>query len=306
MRRCLKFAFGRVAVRLQLTTSEPRGYTEAMTNDAASSSTGSDNEFRARKPVGIIAALIALLDTVGDTATLAWSALLAIVRGGFSATDLITQMSAIGADSMLVVLIVTTSTGAVFALYAAKQAVQFGFASFVGGGIAYTFFNELGPVLGGVALAARSGAAIAAEIGSMVVTEQVDALRAMAISPIRYLVVPRVLAALIMLPLLTVIADVSGLVGGFITSKASGVPGGLYWESVRQFTHVADVGSGLVKATVFGFLIGVSACMQGLSTTGGATGVGRSTTRSVVMCVVLIFIGDVIMARLLTGPSVRP
>ncbi len=277
-----------------------------MTNDAASSASAPENAPRARRSVGPVTVLISLLDTIGETAILAWQTLLAIARGGFSASDLITQMSAIGADSLLVMLIVTTSTGAVFALYAAKQAVQFGFASFVGGGIAYTFFNELGPVLGGVALAARSGAAIAAEIGSMVVTEQVDALRSMAISPIRYLVVPRVLAALVMMPLLTIIADVAGLLGGQVSSQASGVPAGLYWESVRQFTHVADVRNGLVKATVFGFLIGISACMQGLSTSGGATGVGRSTTRSVVMCVVLIFIGDVIMARLLTGPAIRP
>ena len=109
-----------------------------------------------------------------------------------------------------------------------------------------------------------------------------------------------------MMPLLTIIADVAGLLGGQVSSQASGVPAGLYGDSVRQFTHVADVRNGLVKATVFGFLIGISACMQGLSTSGGATGVGRSTTRSVVMCVVLIFIGDVIMARLLTGPAIRP
>ena len=277
-----------------------------MTNDAASSSSAADNDHRARRSVGLINLLASLLNTVGDTAILAWQTLLAILRGGFSTSDLVTQMSAIGADSLSVVLIVTTSTGAVFALYAAKQAVQFGFASFVGGGIAYTFFNELGPVLGGVALAARSGAAIAAEIGSMVVTEQVDALRSMAISPVRYLVVPRVLAAVIMMPLLTIIADVAGLIGGQISSQASGVARGLYWESVRQFTHIADVRNGLIKATVFGFLIGISACTQGLATTGGATGVGRATTKSVVMCVVLIFIGDVVMARLLTGPAVRP
>ena len=155
-----------------------------MTNDAASSSSAPENAPRARSSVGPLTVLASLLNTVGETAILAWQTLVAIVQGGFSASDLITQMSAIGADSLLVMLIVTTSTGAVFALYAAKQATQFGFASFVGGGIAYTYFNELGPVLGGVDLAARSGAAIAAEIGSMVVTEQVDALRSMAISPI--------------------------------------------------------------------------------------------------------------------------
>jgi phospholipid/cholesterol/gamma-HCH transport system permease protein len=255
-----------------------------------------------KTPGGLTGVIMSLLETVGETANLAWATLLSILRGGFSVQDLIQQMSAIGADSMLVVLIVTTSTGAVFALYASKQAVQYGFGQFVGGGIAYTFFNELGPVLGGVALAARSGAAIAAEIGSMVVTEQVDALRAMAISPVRYLVTPRVLAALIMMPVLTIISDFAGLLGGMSTSTMAGVPAGTYWESVRAFNRVIDVEHGLMKAAVFGFLIGISACMQGLSTNGGATGVGKATTRSVVMCVVLIFLGDVVMARLLTGP----
>lgn len=251
--------------------------------------------------VGFFEALSGILEAVGDSAILAWNTLTTVLQGGISPRDLLAQMSAIGADSMFVVLIVTTSTGAVFALYAARQAMQFGFAQFVGGGIAYTFFNELGPVLGGVALAARSGAAIAAEIGSMVVTEQVDALRAMAVSPLRYLVAPRVLAALIMMPLLAIISDVCGLVGGMLTSRMNGVTPSVYWESVRTMCHVTDVRNGLVKACVFGFLIGLSACMQGLSTEGGATGVGKATTRSVVMCVVLIFIADVIIARLLTG-----
>ncbi len=251
--------------------------------------------------VGFFEALSGILEAVGDSAILAWNTLITVLQGGISPRDLLAQMSAIGADSMFVVLIVTTSTGAVFALYAARQAMQFGFAQFVGGGIAYTFFNELGPVLGGVALAARSGAAIAAEIGSMVVTEQVDALRAMAVSPLRYLVAPRVLAALIMMPLLAIISDVCGLIGSMFTSRMNGVTPSVYWESVRTMCHVSDVRNGLVKACVFGFLIGLSACMQGLSTEGGATGVGKATTRSVVMCVVLIFIADVIIARLLTG-----
>jgi len=258
-----------------------------------------------RSTTGPLEAFSSMLETVGETAILAWKTLIAIFREGVSPRDLIAQMSAIGADSMFVVLIVTSSTGAVFALYAARQAMQFGFGSFVGGGIAYTFFNELGPVLGGVALAARSGAAVAAEIGSMVVTEQVDALRAMAISPVRYLVAPRVIAALVMMPVLTIISDVFGLIGGMITSRMSGITPTMYWESVRTMSHISDITHGLIKACVFGFLIGISSCMQGLATEGGATGVGRSTTKSVVMCVVLIFIADVIMARLLTGVAIR-
>src|SRR5205085_10735373 len=127
------------------------------------------------------------------------------------------------ADSIWIVLTITTATGAVFSYYTTTLALQIGFTQVVGGTLGYGFLNELGPVLGGVALASRSGAAIAAEIGSMVVTEQVDALRAMAVSPVRYLVAPRVAAAVIMLPLLTVIADIAGIFGGYALAVSGGV-----------------------------------------------------------------------------------
>lgn len=274
-----------------------------MTNDIATGDpkSGSPPAPKARQNGGLFAPVQKALEAFGGAALLAGQTLLMIVRGRLAFRDLLAQMSAIGADSLGIVLIITTATGAVFALYATRQAVQYGLGAYVGGGIAYTFFNELGPVLGGVALASRSGAAIAAEIGSMVVTEQVDALRAMAVSPIRYLVAPRVLAAIIMLPLLTIIADVSGLFGGLFTASLGGVTSSQFFESVRSLIRTQDVTNGLIKALVFGFLIGITSCMQGLLTSGGATGVGRSTTRSVVLCVIFIFVSDVFLAQLLTG-----
>jgi phospholipid/cholesterol/gamma-HCH transport system permease protein len=123
----------------------------------------------------------------------------------------------------------------------------------------------------------------------------------MAISPVRYLVVPRVLAGIIMLPLLTVLADVAGIYGGYLTAVSKGVPPQAFWDSVRQFTVTADLYNGLYKSVVFGFLVGIVACQQGLKTKGGATGVGRATTSSVVLCVVLIFIADFFMAQILTA-----
>jgi phospholipid/cholesterol/gamma-HCH transport system permease protein len=249
---------------------------------------------------GPFAFLRNLVTFVGEAAQLAGQSIGAVLRGGVDPRDLLAQMAAVGADSIWIVLIITTATGAVFALYAAAQAIQIGFTQLVGGALAYTFFNELGPVLGGVALAARSGAAIAAEIGSMVVTEQVDALRAMAVSPIRYLVAPRVLAAVIMLPLLTVIADVTGLIGGLMSAGVSGIKFTEFMDSVHRFTTPSDLINGLTKSLVFGFLIGIVACLQGLRTKGGATGVGRATTSSVVLCVVLIFIADFFLAQMLT------
>lgn len=242
-----------------------------------------------------------LVDFIGEATILAGQTFASILHGGFEIKDLINQMSAIGVDSIWIVLIITAATGGVFAFYIATLTKQFGgFNQFLGGTIGYSFLNELGPTLGGVGLAARSGAAIAAEIGSMVVTEQVDALRAMAVSPVRYLVVPRVLAAIIMLPLLTAMADLAGLCGGYLFALGSGVSGEEFWASVHTYTKVSDLIHGLIKSVVFGFIIGIVACQQGLRTKGGATGVGRSTTSSVVICVMLIFIIDFFLAQILT------
>lgn len=256
--------------------------------------------------VGFLSTLIAdVLTFVGDITVLTAQSVGAILRGGVHPRELVAQMGAIGADSLGIVLTVTTATGAVFAFYSANLAMSLGFTGFIGGTIGYAFLNELGPVLGGVALAARSGAAIAAEIGSMVVTEQVDALRAMAVSPIRYLVAPRVLAAFLMLPLLTIIADFSGMCGGMFFVGLKGIPKAEFIDSIYKFVEPVDLIRGLIKSFVFGYLIGIVSCRQGLNTKGGATGVGRSTTSSVVLCVILIFVADLFLTQLLNGQVTR-
>jgi phospholipid/cholesterol/gamma-HCH transport system permease protein len=216
-----------------------------------------------------------------------------------NAGDLLKQMAAIGVDSVIIVAIISAASGSVFALYTAKLATNIGATVFVGGTLGYAYLNELGPVLGGVAFAARSGAAIAAEIGTMVVTEQVDALRAMAVSPIRYLVLPRVLAAILMLPMLTLVGDAVGLFSGYISAMMNGVGSADFIESLFTYTKPIDLTNGLIKALVFGYLVGITACQQGLRTEGGATGVGHSTTRSVVLCVMLISLADVLLATVL-------
>ena len=225
--------------------------------------------------------------------------IVALFTGQVAVGDIIEQMAVIGVDGVWIVMTVSAASGAVFALYTATLALQFGFPNAVGGTLAYSFFNELGPVLGGIGFAARSGAEIAAETGTMVVTEQVDALKAMAVSPVRYLVAPRVIACVLMLPLLTIIADTVGLLGGAVSSNYHGVGYNIFFTSVYQYGKVQDMTNGLIKSVVFGYLIGIISSMQGLRTEGGATGVGRSTTRSVVMCVVVITIADFILASLL-------
>ncbi len=245
--------------------------------------------------------ITAALRFMGETWLLAASALGFIGRGRISGRETLGQMSAIGVGSLPIVLAITFSTGAVFAYYTASVFVRFGAVNFVGGTLAYGFFNELGPVLAGVAVAARSGAAVAAEIGSMVVTEQVDALRAMAVPPVRYLVVPRLIACVLMMPILGVFADMAGLMGSYLMAGAHGVPHQAFVESIRQIVVPDDLFRGLVKTLWFGFTIAVVSCHYGLKTRGGATGVGRSTTNSVVLCVVLIFISDFFLAQVLSG-----
>ena len=248
----------------------------------------------------IVNGFYAVLVFLGETTQLSLQALGTLFRGGVDLRDLIRQMALVGADSVWIVLTITSATGAVFAFYTATFSLQIGFIEAVGGTLGYAFLNELGPVLGGVAFASRAGAAIAAEIGSMVVTEQVDALRAMAVSPIRYLVLPRVLAAVLMLPLLIVLADIAGLFGGYIFAGIKGIPPALFVDSVLKYTQAVDLIRGLIKAVCFALIVGIVSCQQGLSTTGGATGVGRSTTNSVVLCVVLIFVADFFLAQILT------
>lgn len=238
---------------------------------------------------------------IGDNAVLAAETVRTLLRGGLSLRDLIVQMATLGSDSIWIVLVIASATGAVFAYYVANISLSVGYTGFVGGSIAYAFLNELGPVLGSVAFAARVGAAIAAEIGTMVVTEQVDALRAMAVSPVRYLVLPRLLACITMLPLLIVLADGSGILGGYLFAGLRGVPHVDFINSIYTYVKPYDLINGLIKSICFGGIVGLVACQQGLRTQGGATGVGRATTSSVVWCVLLIFIADVFLTPLLTG-----
>lgn len=258
------------------------------------------SERSGRADWGIFNLLNQLLIFVGETALLTFQCLQAILTGRVAMRDVLTQMSSVGADSIWIVSANTFFTGAVFSIYTATLAVQVGFPEFVGGTVGYAFLNELGPMLAGVSLASRSGAAIAAEIGTMVVTEQVDALRAMAVSPIRYLVAPRVIASMCMLPLLTVIADLSGMIGAMFAARSYGVGTIIFWDSVHKYTQPLDLMRGLIKSVVFGLLVGIVSCQQGLKTEGGATGVGKATTSSVVSCIVLIFLSDFFLAQILT------
>jgi len=162
-----------------------------------------------------------------------------------------------------------------------------------------SLFREMGPVLTALMIGARVGAGITAELGSMKVTEQIDAMRALATSPVKKLVVPRVLATVLMLPVLTVISDAVGLVGGLIIAVTQlGLTAGYFFSSMVQHTRLGDLTSGLGKAVFFGYLISIIACSKGLGATGGADGVGRATTSAVVAASIGVLVSDFFLTKL--------
>ncbi len=210
------------------------------------------------------------------------------------------QMEHLGVDSLPIVLLTILFTGMVITLQTATEFIKYGAQSSVGGVVAIAMARELAPVLTGVVVAGRVGAAITAEIGSMKVTEQIDALRVMAINPIKYLVVPRLLACVIMVPILVIFADIIGTVGGYLVATLyAGISSFTYIHSITLFTVVSDIIGGLVKAMFFGGIIAIIGCYKGLTTGEGAEGVGRATTASVVSSIILIFISNYFLSLVL-------
>ncbi len=216
--------------------------------------------------------------------------------------ETVSQCYLLGFQSLIIVLLTSLFTGMVISLESAQQAVQFGVGNLVGGAVAYASVRELGPMLTAVVVAGRVGAAIAAEIGSMVVTEQIEALRSMGLEPARFLVVPRLLALLIMLPLLTIFADVVSIIGGmWVAQTYAHISADTFLASARQTVGFEAVIKGLVKTLVFAAIIAMVGAYQGLKTRGGAAGVGQSTTGSVVLSIILIFISNFILSLILFG-----
>ena len=204
---------------------------------------------------------------------------------------IIAQMSHLGVDSLTIVSLTLLFTGVVFTLQTAHEFIRFGAQSTVGGIIAIAIGRELGPVLVGVVCAGRVGAAITAEISTMKVTEQIYALRVMAVSPVDYLIVPRMLACMMVVPLLTVFGDLIGVFGGYVVAVYySGISSYLFIQSIHQFAVVHDLTGGLIKAIFFGNVIAVLGCYYGLHCPDGAEGVGKATTKTVVSSIIVIFI----------------
>jgi phospholipid/cholesterol/gamma-HCH transport system permease protein len=214
--------------------------------------------------------------------------------------DMVEQFDQIGIGSLTVVLLTGFFTGAVLALQSGFTLDQFGARPFVGRLVSASMIKELGPVLTGLMLAGRIGSGIAAELGSMVVTDQINALRALGTDPIRKLVVPRVLAGFFMAPVLTVIADTVGILGGWIVAVYQlRVASGLYWTSITDALYLQDAWMGIIKPFFLGYVIVTIGCHVGLRTSGGTQGVGRSTTNAVVAASVAVIAVDFFVTRLL-------
>ena len=214
--------------------------------------------------------------------------------------DIVEQFDVIGVGSMTVVLLSGLFTGAALALQSGQTLDQFGARPVVGRLVAASMIKELGPVLTALMLTGRVGSGIAAELGSMMVTDQINALRALGTDPTRKLVVPRVLAGLFMAPVLTIISDFVGILGGWVVARYTlQVNSGLYWSSVTKSLYMQDAWMGIIKPFVFGFIIVTVACHVGLRTRGGTAGVGKATTLSVVMGSVAVIAADFFVTQLL-------
>jgi phospholipid/cholesterol/gamma-HCH transport system permease protein len=223
-----------------------------------------------------------------------------LVTRPFYYRDVIEQFEAIGIGSLTVVLLTGMFTGMVLALQSGFTLDQFGARSMVGRLVSASIIKELGPVLTGLMVAGRVGSGIAAELGSMMVTDQIAALRALGTDPIRKLVVPRILAGVVMVPVLSVIASGIGMVGGWIvTYSLLRVASSVYWNAVVQGLFIQDVYMGLIKPFFLGFAIVSIGCHVGLRAKGGTQGVGRATTNAVVASSVAVIAVDYLVTQLL-------
>jgi phospholipid/cholesterol/gamma-HCH transport system permease protein len=223
-----------------------------------------------------------------------------VARRPFYLKNLLSQMEQIGVNSVPVVLTTAISTGMVLALQSYTGFKRFGAESLIGAVVSLSMTRELGPVLTGLMVAGRAGAAMSAELGTMKVTEQIDALYTLATDPMKYLVVPRFLASTIMMFFLTALGMFIGIVGGyFVGVKVLGTNPVTYIHQSIDNTEVSDIWYGLIKASVFGAVVGLIGCYKGFNTEGGAEGVGKATTGAVVASCILIIVLDYLLSALL-------
>ena len=230
---------------------------------------------------------------LGEITILVWQVVVLTVKAPFERRNIFSQLDKVGVQSLSVVAIVGAFTGMVLVVQTYYQLHKLSAETVAGAIVGLSITRELGPVLTGLMLAGRVGAAFTAEIGTMKVTEQVDALHTLATNPIKYLVVPRFVACILLVPVLTVFADFIGILGGYIVGvDVLGINSSFYLTNMKRYLELIDIMGGLAKSCVFGMIIAIIGCYKGLSTKGGAEGVGKATTSAVVTSYILIIVAD--------------
>jgi phospholipid/cholesterol/gamma-HCH transport system permease protein len=243
-----------------------------------------------------------MFENIGEIVLLAWRTMLALPLTWRQRRKVFEQFYEIGNASLLMVCVLSFFIGAVIALQTGPVLVQRGLASAVGGIVGISMAKELSPVMMAILIAGRIGSAMAAEIGSMRVYQEIDALRTMNINPIHYLVLPRLVAIAIALPMLVTFSILVGWLGGAMVAEANhhiSIPFQAFYANLRDVVQIKDVANGLFKSFCFALIIGVVSCHQGLVTIGGPRGIGRSVTKAVVNSIVLIVIFDYVLTRIL-------
>ncbi len=231
---------------------------------------------------------------------LTWRVIRSLFRPPVYWREMVVQMDALGFGSLVIILLTGTFTGGVLCLNSANTLQKFGFGSQTGQLVTTSLIRELGPVLTCLMLAGRVGSGIAAEIGSMLVSEQIDAMRALGTDPVKKLVAPRIIAMILMTPLLTIICDLMGVLGGlFVATSQMNQSSAVYLASTQDAITMNEILAGLIKPLVFGFIIAVVGCYKGLNTRGGTVGVGLATTQSVVVSSTLVIVVDFLLTKLL-------
>jgi phospholipid/cholesterol/gamma-HCH transport system permease protein len=240
------------------------------------------------------------LEYFGETSELHLRTLVHLSRGNIELKPTIAQMASVGVSSLPIVAVTMLFSGMVFSYHVADQAMLLGAGGFVGWAVAETMARELGPALTAIVVAARAGSAMAAELGTMKVTEQIDALRTMATDPVQYLVVPRYIAGLATVPMLVLVADVIGVSGGYVMANATiGMTADGYFGSIPGNLEIWTVAAGVIKGIFFGIIIAIIGCHQGLYTEKASEEVGRATTRAVVYCIMLIYAANLALTVVL-------
>ena len=240
-------------------------------------------------------------ELLGECFIIILSVLKYIFRGKVNIKDVINQMYFMGVESLPIVLITVAFSSAVIALYLAQIITGWGLGSYTGTVTGLSITREIAPVLCGVILSARVASSIGAEIGSMKVTEQIDALKTLSVDPIEYLIVPKVIGAVLMLPLVCIIADIVGVWAGYVVAGANGVSGGGFMAACQAFTKMTDITNGMIKCLFYGLVVSVVGSQQGLRTSGGAVGVGEATTNSVVISIVSVYVLNFFLTFLMFG-----